>query len=108
MGTSSLRERVEHLLNQVSDLDAKELSLLAGLSSSHVGQFKRGKVESIHSDTAEALARVTGATRSWLAFGEGKAPSKRVVQATIAAARALRDAAAPVEPDTRDSHPAVV
>lgn len=90
MDTSSLRERVEHLLNQVSDLDAKELSLLAGLSPSHVGQLKRGEVESLHGDTAEKLARVTGASRSWLSFAEGKAPSKRAVQAAVAAARAAR------------------
>jgi hypothetical protein len=93
MDTSSLRERVEYLLAQVPDLDAKELGLLAGLSSSHVGQIKNGHVRSMLDPTATALARVTGSTRAWLAFGEGEAPLKTAVEAAVEAARALRASA---------------
>ena len=97
MDTSSLRERVEHLLQQVSDLDAKELSLLAGLSPSHVGQIRRGQVVSVQGETADRLARVTGASRAWLAFGEGNAPSDEAIRTAVAAARAARDATDPLD-----------
>lgn len=109
MDISSLGGRVEYLLQQVADLDAKELSLLAGLSGSHVGQIKNGHVRSMLDPTAKALARVTGATRSWLAFGEGEAPPPSAVQAAVAAARALRDSppSPPLDDDARnrDSQP---
>jgi len=101
MDTSSLRGRVEYLLNQAPDLDAKELSLLAGLAASHVGQIRRGDVVSLQGETAEKLSRVTGARRAWLAFGEGDAPTKEAVEAAVALARAQRDATS----DPRPSHP---
>ena len=91
--TSTLRGRVEYLLDLVPGLDAKQLSRLAGLASSHVGQMKRGEVGSLHGDTAEKLALATGASRMWLCFGEGKPPSKRTVAAAIDEARARHDAA---------------
>lgn len=92
MGTSSLQERVDRLL-QASGLDAKNLGLLCGLSSSHVGQITRGAVASPGMKTLGAIAETTGVSPAWLAFGEGDAPSDEEIRAAVDTARARARAA---------------
>jgi len=100
MEPSSLQTRVERLLAAAA-VDAKTLSVLAGLSTSHVGQLLRGEVQTLRTKTAEALSNVTGASCAWIAFGEGDEPSDQVVHDAVERARATSTEI------VRPSHPAV-
>lgn len=71
-------------------LSQRELSQLAGLSSRHVCSLEGGALQGhMRADTAQALARVLGVRVSWLAYGEGRAPTLRAVVAAVAKAKAL-------------------
>lgn len=82
----TLASRVAYL-RQSSGLAPSALSLLAGLSSGHVGMVERGLVADISTATAQAICRVTGASPAWLLLGEGHAPAAVAVRAVAEDAR---------------------
>jgi hypothetical protein len=86
---TTLQERIAKVL-AFGEIEAKPLSVLAGLSPTHVGQFVRGDVGSMDRKTAERLSRVTGITCAWLSYGEGPDPTADAVRAAVEAARAAK------------------
>lgn len=52
--------------------NAKTLSLAAGLSQNHVGQFRRGEVRGGQSETLDAIAKAAGVSTEWLVSGRGE------------------------------------
>jgi len=87
MGTtpSGIADRIK-ILRERSGLTPRRLGMLAGLAPSHVATLEEGRVSNIQLETAAQLARVTGATPEWIAFGVGRAPSQTTVRKRIAAA----------------------
>lgn len=71
-------------------LSQRELSLLAGLTGSHVGLIEQGRVDEPGAATLAKVAEVFGVTLDWLALGVGAAPRPEQVAASVAAARAKR------------------
>lgn len=87
---------------------AKQLSLVAGLSQSHVGQIARGDVDNVDTETLEAIAKAAGVSPAWLVLGTGDPTPDHTSEvptgpgdprfADLAAWPALRDAAAQLRP----------
>ena len=58
-------------------------SLAAGLSKTHVGQVLRGTIRTLRDDAVAKVADLTGASRAWIAYGEGDAPAEQDVAARV-------------------------
>lgn len=86
---SDLAGRVGRL-RAASGLSSRELSVLAGLSHSLLGQLERGDLADMKTENASRLAAVLGVSLDFLVRGEGREPTPRQVQAAVAAAKALR------------------
>lgn len=75
--SDTLAERIKWILDNCRTVEgkpwtAKDLSLAAGLTQSHVGQIKRGTVAGGNSDTIKAIARAAAVSAGWLLTGEGQ------------------------------------
>lgn len=58
-------------------------SLAAGLSKTHVGQVLRGSIKTLRDDAVAKVADLTGASRAWIAYGEGRRPRRQDVAARV-------------------------
>lgn len=81
-----LQDRLREL-RQSLGLSQQKLSLLAGLTASHVGLIEQNRIDNVSTDTAAALAKVLGCSLDWLVSGDGEPPSLDVSQEALAAAR---------------------
>jgi len=57
--------------------------LAAGLSKTHIGQVLRGSIKTLRDDAVAKVADLTGASRAWIAYGEGDAPAEQDVAARV-------------------------
>lgn len=80
-------KRLKGLRESIPGLDAKGLSVLAGLHPSHVGRIESGSLRAVHATTACALARVLGVSVEWLVMGEGRTPDRERVALSVTRAR---------------------
>jgi transcriptional regulator with XRE-family HTH domain len=83
---TTLAERTAYLVRH-SALAPAQLSKLANLGASHVGQIVAGKVANPSTETASRIAAVCGATLDWLLRGHGSPPDPDAVARHIAAVR---------------------
>ena len=79
-------------LRKYTDLTPRGLSLLAGLSPTHVSMIESGAREDPHCNTLVAIAEVTGASLDWLLRGMGNEPAKEDVLQAIHQAQVSRPA----------------
>lgn len=102
MDHTSLRERLRWLLD-TADVSAREASRLARgkASPAYVGMLLRGDIVDARTSSVGDIARVFGASPSWLAFGDGDAPQTSDVVAAVTLARAAYKAEE--SPDTLDA-----
>ena len=82
----SLAARVRYL-HETSGLDQKAMSLLAGLSQSHVHQLIHGRLRAPRCETLAKLARTFDVSLEWLVSGEGPVPPPRRIRAAAELAR---------------------
>lgn len=71
----------------ISGASQRELDRLIGTAEGHTGTIEARKAPVAQTDTIARYADALGVSRSWLAWGEGKAPTERRLRAAIEAAR---------------------
>lgn len=87
----TLALRLGHLRG-LAGLSARSLSVLAGISPTHVSLIEAGRVSSPESHTSAALASVLGCSLDWLIAGKGKPPTEESVRAAVKRAKRSRAA----------------
>lgn len=70
-----------------SGLSDRALSVLAGLSPTHVTRILAGQRPNVSLATVAAIAKVTGVSLDYLAFG-GRRPKGPTIKAAVARAKA--------------------
>lgn len=95
---------------ETAGLSARALSLLAGLTKSHVGQIEEGRYPSVGVTTLVKLGTVFAVSLDWLVAGRGRRPTKaEIIAAVRRAQRPVRKSPrrARRSPDESGEHPAV-
>lgn len=86
MPARTLSERLQYLVD-VTDVSAREISDLAGLTHSHVAILLSADRDRVEARTVAALAKVFGVSMDWLYSGLGGAPDIHDIMLALQAAR---------------------
>lgn len=85
---SDFSARLREARELVSDLSARGLDELAGLTHGHTWMIESGQRGEPELKTAAKLAKTLGVSLDWLAFGTGEAPTEELVRHAVDKARA--------------------
>ncbi len=77
---------------EATDLSARALGALAGLSSATVALIESAERPNPEAQTLSALARTLGVSLDWLINGTGAAPKASAIKAAVAKAQAEKAA----------------
>lgn len=75
-------------LRRLSELKARRVDALAGLTPGHTRLLERGLKKAPTVTTITALAPIFGASVEWLAIGAGTEPTKSTIQDAVRQAEA--------------------
>lgn len=78
---------------RAAGISDRRLALLAGLHRSALGHYRAGRNALPTTETAIRLSSVLGCDLRWLLTGVGRAPTKKVARAAVAAAEQRRSEA---------------